>query len=115
FTIHPALTQAVAWIPGRNDVLLAIVVLSSFAYFIKYLQTGKKLFFVLHGLLFFVGLLTKETTIALPLLCFLYYALVMKKKIFSLPTIIYGVVWVLIAFSYFLMRANALSGTEQTL
>ena len=28
--IHPALVQAVAWIPGRNDSLLAIFILSAF-------------------------------------------------------------------------------------
>ena len=30
FVVHPVLTQAVAWIPGRNDSLLTIFFISSF-------------------------------------------------------------------------------------
>ncbi|UCD55136.1 MAG: hypothetical protein JSV93_06410, partial [Candidatus Omnitrophota bacterium] len=29
FTVHPVLTQAVAWLPGRNDSLLAVFIFSS--------------------------------------------------------------------------------------
>jgi len=36
FMVHPALTQAVAWIPGRTDSLLSVFVLSSFILFLNY-------------------------------------------------------------------------------
>ena len=36
FAVHPALSQAVAWIPGRNDLLLAIFVFSFLIYAINY-------------------------------------------------------------------------------
>src|SRR6185312_13912488 len=39
FSIHPVVDQAVAWIPGRNDTLLAIFVLSSFIFLLKYIET----------------------------------------------------------------------------
>src|SRR3989339_2193475 len=38
FTAHPALSQAVAWIPGRNDSQLAIFVLLSFLCFAEFLE-----------------------------------------------------------------------------
>src|SRR3989338_2227938 len=41
FTVHPVLTQAVAWIPGRNASQLAIFVLSSFLCFLNWLDTRK--------------------------------------------------------------------------
>ena len=39
FAIHPALTQAVTWVPGRNDSLLALFALASFLAFLRYLDT----------------------------------------------------------------------------
>ncbi|OGD64062.1 hypothetical protein A2215_00190 [Candidatus Berkelbacteria bacterium RIFOXYA2_FULL_43_10] len=40
FTLHPILSQAVAWIPGRNDSLLAIFALASFIFFINVNEGG---------------------------------------------------------------------------
>ena len=41
FAIHPALSQAVAWIPGRNDSLMAVFALLSFIFFIDYAERKK--------------------------------------------------------------------------
>ena len=41
FTIHPVLTQAVVWIPGRNDSLLTIFILINFIFWLKFLETKK--------------------------------------------------------------------------
>jgi len=38
FAVHPVLVPAVAWIPGRNDSLLAIFCLASFIMYLKYLE-----------------------------------------------------------------------------
>lgn len=35
FAVHPALASAVAWIPGRNDTLLAVMALASWLLFLK--------------------------------------------------------------------------------
>ena len=68
FLVHPALTQAVAWVPGRNDSLLAVFILTSFLTFLKYLDSGKFKFLVFSTLAWFLALLTKETAIVLPVL-----------------------------------------------
>ena len=39
FTVHPVLTQAVVWIPGRTDSLLGVFVLTSFIFFLNFLKT----------------------------------------------------------------------------
>lgn len=39
FVVHPVLTQAVSWIPGRNDSLLALFSLASFAFILNYLES----------------------------------------------------------------------------
>jgi hypothetical protein len=62
FAVHPVLSSAVAWIPGRNDSLLGLFVVGSWLAFLR----GQK---VIHLLLFALALLTKETAIALPLVC----------------------------------------------
>jgi protein O-mannosyl-transferase len=62
FAVHPTLSSAVAWIPGRNDSLLALLVVGSW---LAFLRGGK----LLHLLLFALALLTKETAVALPLVC----------------------------------------------
>jgi hypothetical protein len=62
FAVHPALAPAVAWIPGRNDALLALFAVGAWWAF---LQRRNALHFVLFGL----ALLTKETAVVLPLVC----------------------------------------------
>jgi hypothetical protein len=62
FAVHPVLASTVAWIPGRNDSLLALLVVGSWLAFAR----GRTL---AHLTLFALALLTKETAVALPLVC----------------------------------------------
>lgn len=82
FAVHPALTQAVAWFPGRNDILLAIFTIPAFIFLLDYWQTRKWTHLAGHLLFFALALLTKETAIALPLLGLSYYYLIIKAKRF---------------------------------
>jgi len=41
FAVHPALVMAVAWIPARNETLLAIFIFSFLIYVIRYTGDGK--------------------------------------------------------------------------
>jgi len=36
FAVHPVSAQAVAWIPGGNDPLATIFIVSAFIFFINY-------------------------------------------------------------------------------
>jgi len=80
FLVHPVLTQAVAWIPGRNDSLLAVFILSSFIFFIKYLKEEKIKNFVLSLLFFSFALFTKESTLSILLIVFFYLYFIYKEK-----------------------------------
>lgn len=71
FTVHPALVQAVAWIPGRNDSLFTLTAIASILLLIRYTDNGKPLYLALHFLFFFMCLLTKETAVLLPVLFYL--------------------------------------------
>ncbi len=76
FTVHPVLTQAVAWIPGRTDSLLAVFILISFLCFHNYLMNSRKREFILHLIFLSLALLTKETALVLPVLCLAFYFLI---------------------------------------
>jgi protein O-mannosyl-transferase len=81
FLVHPVLTQAVAWIPGRNDSLLAIFFLAFFILFLKYLEAGRQKY--LWGCLIFfaAALFTKETALfSLPIIAFYLYFIKKDKK-----------------------------------
>lgn len=99
FAVHPVLTQAVAWVPGRNDSLLTIFALAVFITFINYWE-GKSTRSLVWSLLFFaLALFTKETALVIPVICALYSWMVAKigevKKIgwFLTGWGIIGLVW----------------------
>ncbi|MFH1178339.1 MAG: tetratricopeptide repeat protein [bacterium] len=100
FVVHPVLTQAVAWIPGRNDSLLAVFVLASFIYFLDFLNRGEKQKLAIWSTLFFVlALFTKETAIVLPALCIGYLWLRNRFKMQTLLPLSIGwlfaiVIWI---------------------
>ncbi|HEU0085986.1 MAG TPA: tetratricopeptide repeat protein [Candidatus Paceibacterota bacterium] len=111
FLIHPALSQAVSWIPGRNDTLLAVFLLSTFIVYLKYLDS-KKWSHLLYALIFFtLSIFTKESALVILPLIFIYVFFVRRddfKKIsnyyFFLPTGVLSVIW-------FGMRASALKNS----
>ncbi len=72
FAVHPMLTQAVAWIPGRNDLLLAAFCLGALWFLLNYYQKQSWQNLAGFGLLFSAAIFTKETTLALLPLIGLY-------------------------------------------
>ena len=82
FTVHPVLAGAVAWVPGRNETLLACFILTSFIFLIKYLESKKLKYLVWHLLLFTGALFTKELALVAPLF-FIFYVYINKERLFS--------------------------------
>ncbi|MBR3628193.1 MAG: glycosyltransferase family 39 protein [Elusimicrobia bacterium] len=78
FLCHPALTQAVAWVPGRNDSLLTIFLVLSCYFFVKYVDKNKKTSLILYCVFFILALFTKETAIVVPV--FYFMILICNKK-----------------------------------
>ncbi len=107
FACHPAIVQAVAWIPGRNDSLLALFIILSCCFFVKYTENTKSGYLFGYLFCFVLALLTKETAIVLPLFYFLF--LLYKKK--DVKQIIVNVtILSLIILIYFFYRKYVLSG-----
>lgn len=81
FVVHPASTAAVAWVPGRTDSLLAFFTLLAVIEYIKFtrgpwMEPGacRPAFSRAgaHMVFFILALLTKETAIVIPAVCFAY-------------------------------------------
>jgi protein O-mannosyl-transferase len=109
FAVHPVLTQAVAWIPGRNDMLLMIFFLSSFILLIKYLEKPAPLVLVFHLFFYLAALFTKETAVIIPVIMggfsLLYLKCGWRKLVFPLIS------WIVAAAIWLFVRSTAtLSG-----
>jgi tetratricopeptide (TPR) repeat protein len=70
FVLHPALAAAVAWIPGRDDLLLALFALSTWLALLRSERQPQTLTFVAYGVAFFGALASKEAAVMLPLVFF---------------------------------------------
>lgn len=81
FLVHPALTQAVAWIPGRNDSLLTVFVLAATLCFLSFKDEPRLRTYLGYLGFLLLALFTKETAAFLPPLIILYFLLVEPKKI----------------------------------
>lgn len=68
FALHPVLVQAVAWIPGRNDMLLMIFFLASVLLALKYVRKPDWYLLLLQGITMLIALFTKETAVIIPVI-----------------------------------------------
>ncbi|HEY6160678.1 MAG TPA: tetratricopeptide repeat protein [Bacteroidia bacterium] len=82
FAVHPLNVHAVAWIPGRNDSLLAVFVFAAFLSALKYFNARKKVWAVMGGVFLTLSLFTKETAIVVPglLLLFIFHFVPAERK-----------------------------------
>ncbi|MEK7649347.1 MAG: tetratricopeptide repeat protein [Patescibacteria group bacterium] len=117
FLIHPIVLSVAAWIPGRNDALLAIGVFGSLFFFITFWKEPRFLYFLLHQVFFLCALFTKETAFVLPLLCSLYVVLIAKERIFvfNRRRVMFIVCWVILLISWVVMRQAALPDNHTTI
>jgi len=108
YVVHPMLTQAVAWLPGRSDTLVAIFSIASFIAFIKFMETKRLGYYLAHLSFFALALFSKENSLALGVICFLYVRLIMKQRWFSSEEIYSIIGWAVILASWFALRSTAL-------
>ncbi len=82
FAVHPIHTEAVSWISGRTDSLATLFFFLSFLFYVKYSEEdNNKKFLVISLIAYFVGLLSKEMIVTMPVLLFLYDFFFKKRNI----------------------------------
>ena len=117
FLVHPALAQAVAWIPGRNDSLLAVFVLAAFVFLLRYLEEKKIYLLILHIFMFVLALFAKENGIMLIPLVFFYLKFIAKDKFNATckaPYLWVGFGYLICVLPWWLMRQAALDANNTT-
>ncbi|MDP8266535.1 MAG: tetratricopeptide repeat protein [Candidatus Aceula meridiana] len=113
FLVHPAMTLAVGWIPGRTETVLGFFILSSFICYLNFIEKQDKKYLFAHLVLFVFALFSKETAIILPLVIGFYtYFIYEKDKGFPKPRWIIFV-WAFLIFLWFSLRSYVLSGGEK--
>lgn len=106
FALHPLMLHSVAWIPGRNDLLLCLFTLSSLLLLHRYVQDRKGIYLLLHLLFFICALLTKENAVVLPFIFIAACGVFYKGQIRN--PILLSIAWILIAFSWFFLRKSVI-------
>jgi hypothetical protein len=71
FALYPVHPEAVTWIAGRVDLIVAAFYLAALFFFLRWLGTQGKLYFVLAVGSFVLALMSKEMAVTLPGLLFL--------------------------------------------
>jgi tetratricopeptide (TPR) repeat protein len=109
YTVHPVFSQAVSWVPGRNNSLLTLFTLSSFIFFIDFITTKKFNAFMWHVLFLIFALFTKETAIVIPAVCFCYVFFIAKKE-FTLKNL-FGpcFIWLIVLGTWIFIRSSVLN------
>jgi hypothetical protein len=111
FAVHPINVQAVAWIAGRNDLLLAVFGLLSLIAWSRaetaaHARAG---WAAGHSVAFALALFAKETGVVLPLLALLYERFVRRQRLLRAHWIVISVD-ALVVMVWVWLRGNALAG-----
>jgi hypothetical protein len=80
FVVHPVATQSLNHIIQRGVLLSALFAITSFYYFLQFLESGQRRDYLFCFLAMFLGIISKPFVITLPLI-FAAYVLIFHKKI----------------------------------
>jgi len=84
YVVHPVHTETVAYVSGRPDSLCALLIFLAFIMYLKFLAKGRPLRFVLMAASFAGALLSRESSVVLPLLLLAYH-LAFRVRLRPLP------------------------------
>lgn len=107
FAVHPVLSQAVVWIPGRNDTLLAIFVLPYLTAAITYAERQQPVVLLVSFLCLLAAMFTKETALLAPVAAVILLAVMLKKPLMARTQLIQYGTWLVVFGIYFLVRSQA--------
>lgn len=104
FALHPIAVHAVAWVPGRNDVMMACFALLSFNSLLRYLQEDKKWLLMFQVIFLILAFLTKETAVVIPFICLGIVFVYSEKKLRFY--VLYSGLAVILTIVYFVLRSS---------
>lgn len=104
FAIHPMHVESVVWISEQKDVLYGLFFIAGLITYLRYIDKGKPVYYLLTLLLFLFSLLSKSAAVTFPLVLVLcdYFLnrgyklkILMEKVPFFLLSAVFGMVTIL--------------------
>lgn len=80
FAVHPLRSESVAWISGLTDPLLAVFLVSSLYFYIRYREEGNVKLLAGSVALFTLAAFTKEPAVALPIFIGVYEVFIVNQE-----------------------------------
>ncbi|MFP4529186.1 MAG: tetratricopeptide repeat protein [Candidatus Kapaibacterium sp.] len=108
--VHPLAVNAVAWIPGRNDMLWAMFGFIAFLGLIKFRNSFKYIWLIVHFVGFLLAALSKETALVLPIIFIAWIILFRNKKIINRENLLLAGMWIIAGIIWYIMRNSAQLG-----
>ncbi|MFC1668302.1 tetratricopeptide repeat protein [Chlamydiota bacterium] len=108
FLVHPIHTEAITYISGRAEPLVALFSLLCLIFFIKYFLNFRIYFIFLSSLFFMCALLSKESAIILPLLLLVTFIFKNSSKKTKFVELYILLPYILIISVYILLRLTIL-------
>jgi hypothetical protein len=108
FAVHPMHVFNVAWIPGRVDTLMTFFTLASIICLMQFTLRRKPAWLALHFVLFACALLTKESTIVIPVIGFLYL-LLFSEKVSRKEIFLFTGIWIILIAGWYYLRSTAVN------
>jgi tetratricopeptide (TPR) repeat protein len=112
FALHPLRVESVAWISGITDLFMALFLLPSFYFYMRYRDTGHKNYLGGSVLLFLFAAFSKEPAVALPIFIGAYELFIINQdrplRERLRPALLFPVLFLMMALIYFVMRYHAL-------
>lgn len=113
FALHPVHIESVAWVSGVTDPLLAIFLIGAFLAYLRFRDGNHWAWLALALILFALGLLEKETVVALVPLVFVYAWLYSPDAVWNsrLRTgLTHSLGFLVVTSLYLIARAHVLHG-----
>lgn len=109
FAVNPVLVNSVAWLPGRNDSLLAVFILASFLALINYIRKNSYRDLVLHLIFLLAAFFSKETALlAIPVFGLYWFFFKSKLKNAGKPEYLLFLAWLFAALVWFFFRNSVI-------
>jgi tetratricopeptide (TPR) repeat protein len=106
FVVHPVHTEAVAYISGIADPMVALFTILALIFYVKYDRQGRAVFYAVSLCAYFLALLSRESALVLIALVLLY-DYTFEKKVNFLKRI---VPFIAVTAAYFFIRSAVLKG-----
>ena len=111
FAVHPVVTQAVAWIPGRNDTLMVMFLLLMLIAYIHYRESGAWYWLLSHWVFAGIAMLTKETALIFPGIILLYHLVIVRESWTSRTLGISAIGWPFIIIGWYVLKQSVAVGS----